>query len=281
MSDSKESQEEIGRISRVYEMKNFLNDIIEHKRKLNLEKQEFYHTLKEKLSQTSYNRYSLFKKQISKPGQINLIAEIKKASPSKGLIREDFDVTAIAKIYTEEKAAAISVLTEEKYFLGKPMYVKQVADHFQVPVLTKDFILDEGQIFEARFTGSSAILLIAAILTDRALKQYYQLASKLDLDCLVEIHDKEELKRVLDCGVEIIGINNRNLKSFEVDLKISDALIPHIPKDKIIVSESGISTFNEVKHLKDLGAHAVLIGETFMREKDVRAKLKEVMGYAH
>lgn len=262
-------------------MKNFLNDILEHKRKLNLEKKKFYHTLKDKLGQTTYSRYSLFKKQISKPGQINLIAEIKKASPSKGLIREDFDVAAIAKIYTEENAAAISVLTEDKYFLGKPMYVKQVADHFHVPVLTKDFIVDEGQIYEARFTGSSAILLIAAILTDKEMKNFYRLASGLDLDCLVEIHDQEELKRVLDCGVEMIGINNRDLKSFEVHLKTSDVIIPLIPKDKVIVSESGISTFNEVKHLKGLGVHAVLIGETFMREKDIRAKLREVMGYAH
>lgn len=262
-------------------MKNFLNDIIEHKKKINAEKKEFYHTLRDKLGGATYSRYALFKKQISKPGQINLIAEIKKASPSKGLIRDDFDVAAIAGIYTDEKAAAISVLTEDKYFLGKPMYVKQVADNFHVPVLTKDFIIDEGQIYEARLTGSSAVLLIAAILTDKEIRDFYRLATDLDLDCLVEIHDQEELKRVLDCGVEIIGINNRDLKSFEVDLKISEMIIPRIPKDKVIVSESGISTFNEVKHLKDLGAHAVLIGETFMREKDIRAKLREVMGYAN
>ncbi len=261
-------------------MQNFLNDIVEHKKKLNLEKKDFYQTLKNRLAGTDYTRYSLFKKQISKSGQINLIAEIKKASPSKGLIREDFDVLSIAKIYAEEKAAAISVLTEDKYFLGKPLYVKKVSEEIRVPVLTKDFIIDEGQIFEARWTGSSAILLIVAILTDRAIKQFYQLASKLDLDCLVEIHDKEELKRALDCGVEIIGINNRDLKSFNVDLKTSEEIIPLIPKDKVIVAESGISKFSEVKRLKDLGANAVLIGETFMREKDIRAKLREVMGYA-
>lgn len=260
-------------------MKNFLKDIIEHKKKLNAEKKNFYNSLKDKLNKSTYSRYSLFKKQISKPGRINLIAEIKKASPSKGLIREDFDVLSIAKIYAEEKAAAISVLTEEKYFLGKPMYVKQVADNFNVPVLTKDFIIDEGQIYEARYTSSSAVLLIVAILTDQQIKDFTKLASNLDLDCLVEIHDEEELKRAINCGVEIIGINNRNLKSFEVDLKTAEVLIPQIPKDKVIVAESGISQFSEVKRLKDLGAHAVLIGETFMRERDIRAKLREVMGY--
>lgn len=261
-------------------MKNFLNDIIEHKKKLNQEKKDFYKSIKAKLASSAYTRYHLFKKCISKPGRINLIAEIKKASPSKGLIREDFDALKIAKIYEDNQASALSILTEEKYFLGKPMYIKQVGDAVHLPVLTKDFIIDEGQIYEARYLGSSAILLIMAILSDREIKEFIELASKLDLDCLVEVHTEDELKRALNCGAEMVGINNRDLKTFEVSLQVSEKLIPLVPKEKVIVVESGISTNEEVKHFQSLGAHAVLIGETFMRETDIGKKLREVMGYA-
>ncbi|MEI6437650.1 MAG: indole-3-glycerol phosphate synthase TrpC [Candidatus Omnitrophota bacterium] len=233
--------------------------------------------LKINLELSAYSRYSVFKKAISKPGSINLIAEIKKASPSKGVIREDFDVGALAKTYQECGAAAFSVLTEEDYFLGKAAYLKQVCDEHQIPSLMKDFIIDELQLFEARLCGASAVLLIVAILDDDKLKALIAKAHALDLDCLVEVHEDKELDRALAAGAEIIGINNRNLRTFDVSLSVAEGLIPRIPKDKVIVAESGISTHAQVMRLKDLGANAVLIGETFMREKDVARKVKEVM----
>ena len=255
----------------------FLKDIVEHKEKVNAEKSAFFQQIKEKISQTTYDRYSLFKKQISRNNQINLIAEIKKASPSKGLIRENFDVLDIARTYVKNKAAAISVLTEDKYFLGNPLFIKKVADNCDVPVLTKDFIIDEGQIFEAQLNGASAVLLIVAILDNDTLTRFIQTAASLDLDALVEIHNKEELKRAVACGAEIIGVNNRDLRTFEVNMKTAEDLIPQIPEGIITVAESGIKSFDDVKRLKECGVNAVLIGETFMREADIGAKIREIM----
>lgn len=256
---------------------DFLENIVKYKKEINAKKKGAYQRLKVTLSKNDYSRYSIFKKAISSAGKINLIAEIKKASPSKGLLRADFDVGTIANIYAKGGAAAISVLTEDKYFLGKPLYVKTVSEKVQVPVLTKDFIIDEGQIYEARLNGASAVLLIVAILTDLQIKEFLAVATALDLDCLVEVHNEEELKRALGCGAEIIGINNRNLHTFEVDLKVSETLIPQIPAGKVIVAESGIKSYEDIKRLKEAGANAVLIGETFMREEDIAKKVKDVM----
>jgi indole-3-glycerol phosphate synthase len=259
-------------------MSDFLKQIIEHKKKLNIEKAPFYANLKKQMSQSTYTRYRLFSRMISTPGQINLIAEIKKASPSKGLLRDDFDVLTIAKIYADHKAAAMSILTEEKFFIGNPQYVKKVSDAFKVPILAKDFFINEGQIYEARFNGASAILLIMAVLEDEAVRDLMDIAHGLDLDCLVEVHNQEELDRALDCDAEILGINNRDLRSFNVDMKTSEKLIPRIPNGKIVVAESGITKHDDVLRLKEIGAHAVLIGETFMREKDIGSKIKDIMG---
>jgi indole-3-glycerol phosphate synthase len=256
---------------------DFLKTILEKKRVHNERKRSFYDNLKEHLDETPYERYGLFKMGISRPGQINLIAEIKKASPSKGVIREDFNAEALAQIYQDCGAAAISVLTEEDLFLGKAAYLKQVSEKFNTPTLMKDFIIDEGQIYEGRYCGASAVLLIVAALTDAQMKYLLAVGAKLDVDCLVEVHGAEELDRALMCGAEIIGINNRDLHTFQVDLATSEKLIPRIPKGKIIVSESGIRTHAEVERLKAAGAHAVLIGETFLKEKDVAKKVKEVM----
>jgi len=256
---------------------DFLQKIVEHKRQLLKEKQPFLASLKKKIIGNKLTSYGLFKKAISKPGQMNLIAEIKKASPSQGIIRKDFDVMGLARIYVDNGAAAISILTEEKFFLGKPPYIRQVSDHFAVPLLTKDFIIDEVQIYEAFYLGTSAILLIVAILTDEEIKHLMAVARSLDLDCLVEAHDERELERALKADAEIIGINNRDLHTFEVDIKTSEKLIPKIPPGKIIVAESGIKTHAEVQLLQNLGAHAVLIGETFLREADVASKIREVM----
>lgn len=255
----------------------FLKKIVEYKQQSNRLKKEYYSVLRSKIDLSEYNRYHLFHKMISKAGQVNLIAEIKKASPSKGVIREHFDVLEIAKVYAEHGAAAISVLTEDKYFLGKPAYVKKVSEEFQVPVIMKDFFIDENQVYEALINGASAILLIAAILTDEQIKNLLRVADSLDLDCLVEIHSEDELNRVLDCGANIIGVNNRNLHTFEVTLDTCRNLLHKIPRDKVIVAESGITTHADILELKEMGANAVLIGETFMRAADIGAKVDELM----
>ena len=157
------------------------------------------------------------------------------------------------------------------------MYLRTVSENFSVPVLTKDFIIDEVQIYEALTLGASAVLLIAAISTDEELKHLLGITKHLDLDALVEVHDEKELGRALSAGAEIIGVNHRDLHTFTVDLKVSERLIPKIPKDKVIVAESGIKSHDEVKMLKGLGVHAVLIGETFLENADIGKKVKEVM----
>lgn len=257
---------------------NYLSDIVAHKKTLLKQKQDFFANLEGNLKKADLTRYHIFKEKISQPGQVNLIAEIKKASPSKGLIRDNFDVLSLAGVYVENGAAAISVLTEDKYFLGKPAYVKQVTNQFAVPVLAKDFFIDPVQICEAFLCGASAVLLIAAILDDKMFAKLLTEAHHLDMDCLVEVHNEDELKRSLDGGAEIIGVNNRDLRDFVVDLKVSEKLLPRIPEGKIRVAESGIGCHEDIVRLRDLGAHAVLIGETFMRANDIGAKIREVMG---
>lgn len=257
---------------------DFLEQIIAYKKELNASKMEYFRMIREKLDLSQYTRYHLFRNAIRSRDEIKLIAEIKKASPSKGIIRENFDVVEIATVYSDHHAAAISVLTEDKFFLGKPGYVKTVSDQFQLPVLMKDFFIEESQIYEALVNGASAVLLIVAILNDNQLQKMMSTASSLDLDCLVEVHNTQELDRALHLGAQIIGINNRNLHTFEVTLDTSRTLIPKIPSNKIVVAESGISTFEDIKMLKDLGANAVLIGETLMKADDIGAKIDEMMG---
>lgn len=255
---------------------DFLTDILVHKRQLNKEKTPFYNQIKKKINESQYSRYSTFKKILARPG-INLIAEIKKASPSKGIIRDDFLVDQIAMVYEQNGAAALSILTEEKYFLGKPTFLKQVSECVNLPLLMKDFFIDEGQIYEAFFLGASAILLIMVILTDDEVKRFKDIATSLDLDCLVEVHNQEELDRAIKCEAEIIGVNNRDLVTFNVDIKTSELLIPQIPDGVVKVAESGLATHDDIRRLEKIGTNAVLIGETFMREKNIGAKVKEVM----
>lgn len=256
---------------------DFLTKILKHKQSLLKEKKAFFESLKKKIKDDKLSRYRIFKQAITQPNQVSLIAEIKKASPSQGIICKDFNVNRIAATYLEAGASAISVLTEEKFFLGKVPYMRQVSEHFKIPVLAKDFFIDEVQIYEAFYFGASAILLIVALLDDKTLKRLIGVASNLDIDCLVEVHNETELKRALQCGAEIIGVNNRNLHTLTVSFDVSRKLIPMIPKDKIIVSESGIKSHEEIKILRDLGVHAVLIGETFLRAEDMPAKIREVM----
>lgn len=257
---------------------DFLNRILASKRTDNEKKRAYRENLKKHLDRSDYSYHGLFKERISQAGGINLIAEIKKASPSKGVIREDFDPEAIARIYEGSGVAAISVLTEEEYFQGKAAYLKMVSEKFSRPVLMKDFIIDELQIYEGRYCGASAVLLIVAALSDAELKQLLAVSRRLDLDALVEVHDESELARALRCGADIIGINNRDLHTFEVDVATSESLMPLMPKDKVTVSESGISSPEEVARLAQAGVHAVLIGETFLRERDIAAKIREIMG---
>lgn len=257
---------------------DFLEKIVVYKRELLNEKKAYYENLKKNIDTAKHSRYQIFKKAISKPGKMNLIAEVKKASPSRGIIREDFDAPKIAKIYEKNGAAAISVLTEDKYFLGKAAYLQDVSDLVSVPTLMKDFIIHEYQVYEASVCGASAVLLIVAILSNDELKRLIASAHGLGLDCLVEVHDDEELDRALAIDAEIIGINNRNLHSFAVDKKTSERLAVKIPKGKVIVAESGLESRDDIKRLADLGVHAVLIGETFMKSEDIGGKMKEIMG---
>lgn len=257
--------------------KNFLNEIVNYKQSLLEEKKVFFSSLKNRLSGDEHRRYRIFHRAISQPKELNLIAEVKKASPSAGILREDFDLLKIADTYVKEGAAAISVLTEDKYFLGKQDYLKKIANHCKVPVLMKDFVIDEGQIYEARFNGASAVLLIVAILNDEQLQHMMTTAGSLDLDCLVEVHDEIELNRAIEAGADIIGINNRNLETLDVDLSTCDQLIPKIPEDKVIVAESGFKTHEDIIRIKNLGAHAVLIGESFMKEKDIAQAVRKLM----
>lgn len=257
---------------------DFLKRIIDYKRELIDQKTDYYRILREKIEGTVITPYHIFQKSLSDRESISLIAEIKKASPSLGIIREDFDLLNIATAYRDHNAAAVSVLTEDKWFLGKPDYIRKVSDHTRLPVLMKDFFIDTNQVFEAFAYGASAILLIAAVLDDQQMLQLKTTADSLDLDCLVEIHDEDELNRVLKLDMPIIGINNRNLHTFEVTLDTCRALIPKIPEEKIVVAESGIKSQDDIKELHQLGARAVLIGETFMRADDIGKKVDELMG---
>lgn len=258
----------------------FLDEILAKKRE-ELEQE------KKKLSQEELlNRLKIspaprrdFKARIGEPGQINLIAEVKKASPSRGIIRQNFDPVEIAKTYEASRARALSVLTDEKFFKGKLSYLGQIREATTLPILRKDFIVDEYQIYQSALAEADAILLISAILSREEIARFYSIAGRLNLDCLVEVHTEEEVARALEIGPQILGINNRDLATFEVDLDTTERLIRMIPRDKIIVAESGISSHEDVVRLRDLGVNAVLIGEVFMESEDIASKVKEIMGY--
>ena len=210
---------------------------------------------------------------------VRLIAEVKKASPSKGLIRADFDPRAIARTYAENGASAISVLTEVKYFQGRLSYlpeIKAALGDKKIPLLRKDFLTDPYQIYESRANGADALLLIVAILPAEKLKELLQLSHRLGMSCLVEVHNEAELKIALDSGAKIIGINNRDLTTFETDLTTTERLRPLIPQDIIVVSESGIKDRKDMERLRGWGADAVLVGESLMASPDIAAKMKEL-----
>jgi indole-3-glycerol phosphate synthase len=207
-----------------------------------------------------------------------LIAEIKRASPSRGPLRADLDVVALARIYAEAGASAISVLTEERYFQGSLADLKAVREAVDVPLLRKDFIFDMYQVFEARAYGADAVLLIAAILNPGLLTSLIALARSLGLECLVEVHDEPELERALMAGAEIVGINNRDLRTFEVDLATTERLRPLVPAEVTVVAESGVHTRADVQRLAALDVHGVLIGEALVLADDPAAKIRELFG---
>jgi len=209
--------------------------------------------------------------------KIKLIAEIKKASPSKGIIRKDFDLIKIASIYDKKNVDAISVLTEEDFFKGHLLHIKTVKDIASKPILRKDFIFDEYQIYESRVNHADAILLIAALLDKNQAEEYLHLAKELGLYVLLEVHDEDDLEKAFLINADIIGINNRSLKTLKIDLFTTLRLKKDIPKDKIIVSESGIKSRQDIYMLRDAGIDAMLVGTSLMQSHDIGKKIDELM----
>jgi indole-3-glycerol phosphate synthase len=211
---------------------------------------------------------------------IGLICEIKKASPSKGLLSEHYEPSRVSQAYSEGGAAAISVLTEERFFLGSLEHLQQVraAIGRSLPVLRKDFVIDRYQVVEARACGADALLLIAAVLEPPVILELLELSHSLGMECLVEVHNENEMATALSSGARIIGINNRNLRDFSVDLRLTEHLRPMVPSDRLVVAESGIKDRCDVLFMEKLGVDAVLVGEALMKAADPAAKLRELRG---
>lgn len=209
-------------------------------------------------------------------GDPAIIAEIKKASPSKGLIREDFHPAEIAKSYEEGGASCISILTDIDFFKGSDAYLKQARAACSLPVIRKDFIIDPYQVYESRMMGADCILLIVAVLDNMKLNQLYSLARALGMDVLIEVHDEEELLRSLPLGADLVGINNRNLRNFDTSLHTTIDLLPQIPEGRIVVTESGIHNSEDITLMRENDVNAFLVGEAFMRADDPGTALKEL-----
>ncbi len=260
-------------------MKNRLDEIIAHKRK-EIEK---ILPLTEKLrfAAAERNDFRSFINALRDPAlevdpSLSIIAEVKKASPSVGVITSDFDPVAIATDYASCGANAISVLTDEKFFQGKLSYLSTIREKVSLPLLRKDFIVHEAQIYEAVVAGADAILLIVAVLTQEELIRFLEIAHTFQLDVLVEVHDFAELDRAMDTDARIIGINNRNLKTFEVSLDTTRQLAEELGPDHILVSESGLSTGEDAQNVQQWGADAILVGEALMRSDDKASKMEEL-----
>lgn len=206
-----------------------------------------------------------------------LIAEVKRASPSRGVIRPDFDHIALAKNYAQGGAAAISVLTEVNYFEGSIDYLSAIRDEVRLPLLRKDFIFDPYQVYESSAYGADALLLIVAVLSQQQIEELLSLSHSLGLKCLVEVHSEDEVERALHNGAEIIGINNRDLDTFTVDINTTRRLRPLIPQSRIVVSESGISRRGDVEKLREWGVNAVLVGEALVTADDIQTKMRELI----
>jgi len=211
-------------------------------------------------------------------GGLALIAEVKKASPSAGVIAKEFDAVAIAQAYEAAGAHAVSVLTDEQFFQGHLRYLKEVRDAIGLPILRKDFTIHEAQIYEAAVAGADAILLIVAALDDRTLRRLFAAAESCQLDALVEVHTFEEMDRALEIGARLIGINNRDLTTFKVDLGTTERLSEEAPPEVILVSESGLKTRDDAQRVADCGCDAILVGEALMRSGDISGQVAELLG---
>lgn len=220
----------------------------------------------------------IFKKALARGSGISVIAEIKRRSPSKGVLRKHFDVGAIARGYARGGAKALSVLTDRKFFGGSEEDLRRARAASRLPILRKDFILDEYQLYESRLMGADAVLLIAGILSSGKLRKLTALAKKLGLDCLVEVHSAGELKKALRIKPEIVGINNRDLRTFRVDMDVTEKLVRHVPRNVLVVSESGIQNHSDLIYLRSLGVRAALVGESLVRQKDVTTALRRLLG---
>lgn len=211
---------------------------------------------------------------------ISFICEVKKASPSKGIIAEDFPYVEIAKDYEKAGASCISVLTEPEFFMGSDAYLTEISQHVSIPIIRKDFVIDAYQIYEAKVIGASCVLLICSLLDRATLSEYLNICHELGLSALVEAHDEKEIEDAVAAGARIIGVNNRNLKTFEVDITNSVRLRGLVPRDILFVAESGIKTSDDIKTLVDAGVNAVLVGETLMRSPDKKKMLDTLKGIA-
>lgn len=235
--------------------------------------------IKQKALAMEINSDFPFEKALKKEG-ISYICEVKKASPSKGIIAEDFPYVQIAKDYENAGASAISVLTEPQWFKGENKYLQEISQSVSIPLLRKDFTVCEYQIYEAKVIGASAVLLICALLDTDTIRKWIKLCDTLGLSALVEAHTEEEVKSALDAGARIIGVNNRNLKDFTVDITTCTRLRSLVPKEILFVGESGIKTSEDIENLRNAGVNGVLIGETLMRSDDKKQALSELNGGA-
>lgn len=260
-------------------MSTILDTIAEYARErvANTKKSRSLEEIKQLALSTDCNTNFPFEKALAADG-ISFICECKKASPSKGLIAEDFPYLEIAKEYEAAGASCISVLTEPKWFLGSDEYLKEISAAVSIPCIRKDFTVDEYMIYEAKLLGASAVLLICSILSEADLKYYIGICDKLGLSALVEAHDEAEIKMAVEAGARIIGVNNRNLKNFTVDINNSGRLRHLVPENVLFVAESGINSRADVAALEDAKVDAVLIGETLMRAADKKAMLNELKG---
>ncbi|WP_246942184.1 indole-3-glycerol phosphate synthase TrpC [Bacillus pinisoli] len=226
--------------------------------------------------------FSLYE-ALRKPNRgLGLIAEVKKASPSKGVIREDFHPVKIAEQYVSAKADALSVLTDEQFFHGSKQYLSNIKQVVNVPILRKDFIVDRRQLLESKYIGADAVLLIGEVLEPLKLKEFYLEATEIGLECLVEVHSIETVEALLkEITPTILGINNRDLSTFKTSVEHTKEIITYLPKSSLVVSESGIHSYEDLSYVKDVGAHAVLIGEAFMREDDPGKGIERIFGEGH
>ncbi|MBI1301163.1 MAG: indole-3-glycerol phosphate synthase TrpC [Alphaproteobacteria bacterium] len=256
---------------------SILDEICEHKRR-HIAQRKLHRTIKdlEYMVQDLPLTYGFLSNLIMAKGP-SLISEVKKASPSKGVIRSDFDHIKIAKLYEQAGAHCLSVLTDEPYFQGHDNYLVDIKENVDLPVLRKDFMIDLYQIYESRTLGADCILLIVAALSDHQIWEFYDCAVQLGMDVLVEVHDLEELERVIPLEPMMIGVNNRNLKTLDVDLKTSYDLLPHMPKSSYLISESGINTHEDVSKLHKCGYQGFLVGESLMRQDDIISAVHNLM----